>query len=670
MKSKVPDRLSLMLQKAPHHRLFWMGLICCLPWIIGAQESINDLAAHHSEQKVAVDENKQDSSSKLVQTAIHFENKSSIAAPQSTLEGKPILKNSFFQWFVDLVSGIFPNTKASRNIIVAADPILTKNILADSALNSVQSPAEASQMPFAQDVVSEPVKIEPQTTTAVAEAAPASEPSAESVKSEPQTTTTVAEAAPASEPSAESVKSEPQTATTAVAEAVPASEPSAESVKSEPQTTTVVAEAAPASEKSEPQTTTAVAEAAPASEPSAEAVKSEQQTTTAVAEAAPASEPNAESVKSEPSQNMAIAAPSSSQDLKKPAVQSRKTIETSKNKPAKSKTSKPDMKNQPAPPAPCKPYYDDKAARYRNLSTTIGLAPFANGNFTLDFLYWAALGDSIRYAMKNYISYYAASPFVDQKIGYSPGARVSVFFPISYDEWDVGFTYTYFYSTPPMVKVEDPQANLFASMNYPDIAGQAEQNVYYAKGKWKLKMNVLDLELRRPFVIGKSLMLQPMMGGKACFIRQLIDVHYLYAFPEYYTANRIRGFSKVWGIGPEIGCEMRLLLPREWSLSLKGALSALLGMFNGNTTYSEYPSFDYESVLRENHTRFFEVGQMQACVSKWWKVKDDTALELMLGWESQIWWGQMRINWWATASMPQVANLVIKGPFFRGSLNF
>ncbi|MBF8264060.1 MAG: mOMP-like family protein [Parachlamydiales bacterium] len=303
--------------------------------------------------------------------------------------------------------------------------------------------------------------------------------------------------------------------------------------------------------------------------------------------------------------------------------------------------------------------------------STVGMVPQSCGKVMLEFLFWEGIEDDLRYGIKNWTSLYPSSPVINQKLAYDPGVRASVFVPICYDEWEIGATYTHFYTSPPVTRVDDPAGNLFGSLNFTDYGTSFLQPANYIKGKWTLKMNILDLELRRSFVIGQSLMLQPSMGGKACFVRQRVDVHYNYVTPSATTGNRVRGLSSVWAVGPEAGLDMRILLPKQISLSIKGSMAAMLGIFDGNTTYSEYYAVDYESALTEKKTRLFEVGQLSCGLSTWWSAKGDSFLELTLGWEAQVWWRQMRINWWSTMTMNnQGADLVLQGPFLRGSLNF
>ena len=359
----------------------------------------------------------------------------------------------------------------------------------------------------------------------------------------------------------------------------------------------------------------------------------------------------------------------------------------------------PVVKTKPAEksPAMCRMPNPSEPPSYRSINASIGMAPLSHGNLDLELLYWEGIEDSLRYAVKNWPQNWPLfavsvvnvnSPSVNQKLSYDPGARAAIIVPILYDEWELGAIYTYFYTTPHVTNAYDPSGSMWPNLNNaffpnpnPPVA-ESGYSIEAVKGKWNLKMNVFDLEFRRPFVIGKALMLQPIMGAKACFIRQKVDVHYTYIIPTAGTNNRAIGRSSVWGAGPELGLEMRFLIPKQVSISIRGAFATMLGLFSNKTLYTEYMTYENvipytpfscneEVVLMEKKTRLFEMGQLQCGLSKWWSIKNDSSLELTLGWEAQIWWRQMRMNWLSTTAYPpEGADLTLQGPFFKGSWNF
>jgi hypothetical protein len=464
-----------------------------------------------------------------------------------------------------------------------------------------------------------------------------------------------------------------------------AQEPLKEPVKSEPKAAVEESQKAlpaPVAEnKSDPATNTAQPEPVKAPEPvstpviASEPLKAPEPVQNQVIATEPVKAPEpAPVIAAEPHATPAIAAEPAKPAEPAPVIAAEPTKETVPAVQAAAPEKAPPLCRKPNPAEP---------AAHRPLTTsTVGMAPLSHGNMVLELIYWEAIEDSLRFAMKNCpaasvgataaVTDSPLCPAVNQRLGYDPGARASVFVPILYDEWELGATYTYFYTTPPVSRVNDPRGYLYANLESSALGNfSAAQSLTSAKSKWNLKMNVVDLELRRPFVIGQALMLEPIMGAKASFVRQKYDVHYGFFTPGTGQANRVIGTSSVWALGPEFGAEMRFLIPKQVSFSVKGMFAAMMGIFSGNTLYTEYYETDEEMSLTEKKTRLFEVGQLQCGFSKWWAIKNESSLELTLGWEAQIWWRQMRMNWMSTATLPpQGADLTIQGPFFRGSWNF
>ena len=380
-------------------------------------------------------------------------------------------------------------------------------------------------------------------------------------------------------------------------------------------------------------------------------------------------EPVVESVKpaAEPSAPAIVAQPAA-KPVAAPTVQ------------AKSPEKSPPLCRMPNPAEP---------AVHRPLNvSTIGMAPLSHGNLELDWLYWQASADSLRFAMTNNSTNLPSaddltpenvpSMMVDQKFGYNPGLRASVVVPILYDEWEIGAVYTRFYSSSPSKHVSDPDGDIFTILdNTTWNANTSLTEGYSAKAKWSLKINAFDFEFRRPFVLGKSLMLQPVMGAKACFVRNLWDVYYVSTDlggqvnsvnpPQVVTFR-----SSLWCVGPKFGAAMRFLIPKQISLSIATDFALMVGNFKGATKYSQLIGLpDTVSTFKSRKTRLHEVQRIECAISKWWSIKNDSSLELTAGYEVQYWWRQMRTTSYASvANPPGGSDLSLQGPFLRGSWNF
>lgn len=327
-------------------------------------------------------------------------------------------------------------------------------------------------------------------------------------------------------------------------------------------------------------------------------------------------------------------------------------------------------------------------------------APLESIGFMVDLIYFKPIEDSLTYAVTNSFTMgpptSPAGKLVEQEFAYRPGARVGVLIPLDYDEWEFDINYTYFHSNAPTTTASDPGQFLFTTLtnSYWPLANNALNNQCgHLTGNWKLKMDFVDFEFKRPFLVGKALMISPVLGIKASLVRQHVRVEYGNIFPNYYgigtpilAPQTVVGKSKVWGVGPEFAAEMKLLVPRKVSLFMRGAFSCMFGQFNMTTKYTDFLAYSStggstpvltiggqtgSNIIQDKITRLFCVAQLQGAVSKWWMLGRCSSLELMLGWETQIWWRQMRMNWFSTlANQPDGSDLTLQGPFARMTLTF
>jgi hypothetical protein len=334
---------------------------------------------------------------------------------------------------------------------------------------------------------------------------------------------------------------------------------------------------------------------------------------------------------------------------------------------------------------------------YRSVcSGSNALAPLDYIAFDFDALYFKAVQDNLKYAETNTMDLSPAGNSVLQKFSYKWGMRIGVNIPVYYDEWEVDAIYTYFHPKMPTTTKIDGNQFLFMSLTqtyFPQVNNGSNVQCGFVQGDWHLKMDVVDSIIKRPFLIGKSLMIAPSFGIKGSLLRQHMVVYY----NNIYVINgavagplglspltnplKVISKSEVFGVGPELGAEMKLLIPKEFSVFVKGSFSSMFGRFKTTTKYTNllnyfgvYPNItvsnsNINNIMRENITRSFSMMQLQGAVSKWWLIGSNASLEILLGWESQFWWSQNRLNWFSTIALPsEGADLMVQGPF--GQINF
>jgi Legionella pneumophila major outer membrane protein precursor len=301
--------------------------------------------------------------------------------------------------------------------------------------------------------------------------------------------------------------------------------------------------------------------------------------------------------------------------------------------------------------------------------------PEIQQNLVVDYLYFRAIEDTLKYGETNFGLIPPPSHDIEQDFSYNSGVRATINIP-TYDRWLLSGSYTYFRAHPSKVTANDPTGNIFANLVVPTYFSPVNQQVSHLSGEWELKMQIFDVLFKKGLMIGKSFLIEPFFGVQGCTVKQTVDVHYTFFNPRtsLRPPQKVKGVSRVSGIGPELGAEFRLVFPCQISLFARGGVSCLLGSFKMHTDYGNLLGCSSSSTqisLKDHKLRLFSSMQLQVALSKWWCTSRNSELELTVGWETQVWWRQMRMNWFSTLAFPpDGSDLTLHGPFIRLSLGF
>ncbi len=170
-----------------------------------------------------------------------------------------------------------------------------------------------------------------------------------------------------------------------------------------------------------------------------------------------------------------------------------------------------------------------------------------------DLLIWQANANGYPLAVYNPDGH----QFTDSKIAnldfdYDLGFRVGLDLDMPHDGWDVSLTWLRFY-TDAKSKVSSGNY-IFQSQGHP---GFTTDGFGSAHGKWKGKLNQLDLDLGREFFVSKWVTLRPHVGLRSTWLRQFFNTDYDFvSVPERETHSK----NKWWGLGVEGG------LDTQWGL--------------------------------------------------------------------------------------------------------
>ena len=167
---------------------------------------------------------------------------------------------------------------------------------------------------------------------------------------------------------------------------------------------------------------------------------------------------------------------------------------------------------------------------------------------------------------------------------YHPGFKLGLGMSTETDDWTVYLEYTRLKSDDTTTK--DIIATYNVSTNYLDSNWiynvDGSYHTSYLKGKWELSYNMFDLELGRPYYLGKKLVFNPHFGLRAGWIDQKYNVDSLNIGGEYTTNINVRNKQDTWLVGPRAGVKT------NWML---GCDFRLFGNIAGSLTYQKFKSY-------------------------------------------------------------------------------
>ena len=240
------------------------------------------------------------------------------------------------------------------------------------------------------------------------------------------------------------------------------------------------------------------------------------------------------------------------------------------------KPTKPD-ECKPCPPCPCEetPTTVEPTTCAYNAPARVDIACGWDCWISGSFLYWQPRQKGLDVGYHTYPSVINGvnvthSDPVNMDFDYHPAFKVGLGCSTDRDDWTFFVEYTRFYSSDSHSKdvasVFSDTNNLLSPWVYSDLyyrllLGYGE--ISYIKGDWKLHTNILDLEIGRPFYLGKKLVFAPFFGARGGWIDQKYKFTGTLRSTQtetdtltIYASNK----SDSWLIGPRAGLDTKWLL--------------------------------------------------------------------------------------------------------------
>jgi hypothetical protein len=250
----------------------------------------------------------------------------------------------------------------------------------------------------------------------------------------------------------------------------------------------------------------------------------------------------------------------------------------------------------------------------------------------------------------------AACPALDMfgkhpKHDFEWGFKVGLGYVFPHDGWDLYVNYTRFNGHSRTCH-ECPACSCFCApeLFYPTYLVPCETqpcpNVTDACGKWKLRLNRLDVELGREFFVSKWLTLRPFMGFSGVIITQHFNVQYEggnYVPVGFQYNHKMRDQFRGGGVRGGLNTQWDLM--KDWSIYGNLALNVLYGVFHVNTnSFSENTTTLIETPLYKVSNHFLVCRPvLDLGIGLQWEhafADDSFFMSLHAGWEHHYYWEQ------------------------------
>jgi hypothetical protein len=227
-----------------------------------------------------------------------------------------------------------------------------------------------------------------------------------------------------------------------------------------------------------------------------------------------------------------------------------------------------------------------KVAAY-NAPSYINVCRNKNVYFTGNFTYWSASEENLELGVLNDTSDAAFDlngHMVTQNFGFAPGFQVGIGSNLSRDNWDVFAQYTWFRNTDTVTTSLDPAGTkeLIPLWGKPEATNPS---YFFGQEKWRLEMDLVDVELGRTYYVGTALTFRPCLSIRGAFIRQRVDTDYQNETTSFLGHHNVSVTQKSnsWAVGPRAG------LYSSW---LVGRGFRVYGSGSGDILFTQYTQLD------------------------------------------------------------------------------
>jgi hypothetical protein len=174
---------------------------------------------------------------------------------------------------------------------------------------------------------------------------------------------------------------------------------------------------------------------------------------------------------------------------------------------------------------------------------------------------------------------------------YNPGFKIGAGMSFCRDDWTLYLEYTRLegkgsisFDLSDSYGAHDYVQSIWG-LDLVDIPGIGTLTHSGGKGKWELDYNMFDLELGRPYYLGRKLVFKPHYGLRAGWIDQNIKLESVTPFMDEIVIGSAHASQDSWLIGPRAGVDT------DWLLSCN---FRIFGNLAGSLTYQNFNATNKE----------------------------------------------------------------------------
>jgi hypothetical protein len=296
---------------------------------------------------------------------------------------------------------------------------------------------------------------------------------------------------------------------------------------------------------------------------------------------------------------------------------------------------------------------------------------------TADLLVWQAHENGLGYVVKANGPNLTKSHTREPHFNWDPGFRVGFGINTPHDGWDLYANWTYFHTKARSEVSKGTQYPVFANPDY--VSGGTATS---SNAKWKLNLNMIDVELGREFFVSKWLTLRPFIGLRNAWIYQRMNVGYVSQDVEnvgtgpanYYTNMK----CQFWGMGVRPGLDTQWGLGSGFSFFGNTSLSLLYGFFHQKQDQSYVQTGATTPTVGNTHSN--RVGRVIVETEigvrfEHMLANDRLHFAMQLGWENLMFFGQNQFDRFTASKDPAIyvanqGDLTIQGYTLSFRLDF